>query len=112
MKDLTKIGIYVDVTRDTGGSFQYIQFILDAAYKIDDQYTFTVFYIESEFEEILKRDYPRLGKKRISVMRSDIPAYIDSLAQDYVIVPLSTSSCWIGTELRTPLIGVIHDVNQ
>ena len=112
MYDLTKIGIYVDVTRSSGGSFQYIQFILDAAYKLIDQYAFNILYIEPEFEEVLERDYPMFGKQRISVMRSDIPSYIDSFNLDYVFVPLSTASCWIGTELRTPLIGVIHDVNQ
>lgn len=112
MNNRIKIGIYVDVTRGAGGSFQYIQFILDAAYKLTDQYDFKVFYIESEFGEIIDRNYPMIGKQCINVMRSDIPAYIDSFSLDYVIVPLSLVSCWIGAELYTPLIGVIHDVNQ
>ena len=109
---MSKIGIYVDVTRGSGGSFQYIQFILDAVYKLKDQYEFTVLYIDPEFAGIMEQDYPLLEKQRIRVMRSDIPAFIDSLGQDYVIVPLSLVSCWIGTEIQTPLIGVIHDVNQ
>lgn len=111
MNELLKIGIYVDVSRGDGGSFQYIQFILDAASKLTDKYIFTVFYLDPGFEEIMNRDYPMLGKQRIKVLRSDIPAYIDSFSQDYIMVPLSLVSCWIGAELRTPLIGVIHDVN-
>ena len=112
MGNRIKIGIYVDVTRGAGGSFQYIQFILDAAYNLTDQYSFIVFYIEPEFEGIIEQDYPVFEKHRIGVMRSDIPAYIDSFSLNYVMVPLSLVSCWIGGELHTPLIGVIHDVNQ
>lgn len=112
MCELLKIGIYVDVSKGSGGSFQYIQFILDAAANLVDQYKFTVFYIDQEFGDIIKKDYPLLEKQHISVMRSDIPRYIDSFDLNYVIVPLSVVSCWIGAELHTSLIGVIHDVNQ
>ena len=111
MENNHKIGIYVDVSRGSGGSFQYIQFILDAASECLDRYAFTVFYIEPEFEGLLIRDYPLLGRQCIRVMRTDIPKYIDSFLLDYVLVPLSLVSCWIGAELHTPLIGVIHDVN-
>ncbi len=112
MKESINVGIYVDASRETGGSFQYIQFILDAACELTDQYTFTVFYLDPGFRDTMEKNYPMFRKQYIRVMRSDIPSYIDSFALDYVLVPLSLVSCWIGAELHTPLIGVIHDVNQ
>lgn len=105
-----RIGIFVHMQPDRGGSYQYVEFILDAFASCLDQYDVEVVYVEEGWGEILEREYPFFSSRQIAFRYDCIADDLDSLGFDYLFLPTYGVDHYFELAFKTPLISVIHDL--
>lgn len=105
-----RIGIFVHMQPNRGGSYQYVEFIFDAFMDCLDLYDIEVVYVENEWEAILEEGYPFFSRRRIEFNYDSVVDEIDSLHFDYIFMPTYGVDHFFEIAFKTPLISVIHDL--
>ncbi|MBO6178662.1 MAG: glycosyltransferase family 4 protein [Selenomonadaceae bacterium] len=104
------IGILVHVKPWQGGSYQYVEFILDAFAACLDEYVVDVICTESGWEKILKERYPLFSCHRVPFSYEFMVQEIDNMGFDYIFMPTYGVDYFYEITFKTPLISVIHDL--
>lgn len=105
-----RIGIFVHMQPNRGGSYQYVEFIFDAFTSCLDKYNVEVVYVENGWREILQQEYPFFSAQQIDFRYDRIVDDLDSFGFDYIFLPTYGVDHYFELALKTPLISVIHDL--
>lgn len=104
------LGVMLDIKPSQGGSFQYIEYILDALSELTDTYEITVIYIQEEWEAVLRSVYPDFSRYAVSFSHDMMTQEIDDLHCDYLLFPMHSTWYYYALNFKTPLIASVHDV--
>lgn len=104
------IGILVHVKPWQGGSYQYVEFILDAFAACSDEYVVDVICTEIGWEEILEKRYPLFSCHRVQFSYEFMVQEIDNMGFDYIFMPTYGVDYFYEITFKTPFISVIHDL--